>query len=477
MSSAMVASCTSRERTDSKIATFLVDPGGGPLFQDFHDAGIRHEHGVTRLQGTLRAKKLSAGGQSSRAHAATSVIFDDTFLVPLQEFISEEVDDSRKALRAWGVSESLCADGAWVCPACALKSSRRKEDWRRHFDRTHCRVVNGTPSTKQQRLIQALWLQSERKLARSQMFGERGAQTDERRYLHSSAQCMLDQLRRSPSWATSLVSLAPRTVHKNVTHFDEHIKLFLDSEDTRFILRQDTHRFHTLGAHCVCSDRFFNHRVRFILASRHTRSQLRVIERTKELCGWMGHLVPTDGSLWLTLREDLFAHPVIKQARLHCKGAADKVVLAIDGQYSTQVNILYQVPHGSRISETVGQAGDARVLLSVMRADSIIHLHVAPDEGIEHQRIALNSAVGDHRPRDTRLLLSDSPLNLDVPDINQDFGSLECIGSDPLHVALRLEKASNQKKNRLSKRVGPCMSELTATTGRMTSAAWPSPAI
>ena len=124
------------------------------------------------------------------------------------------------------------------------------------------------------------------------------------------------------------------------------------------------------------------------------------------------------------------------------------------------MNILYQVPHGSRISETVGQGLDARVLLSVMRAESIIHLHVAPDEGIEHQRIALNSAVGDHRPRDTRLLLSDSPLNLDVPDINQDFGSLECIGSDPLHVALRLEKASNQKKNRLSKRVGSCMSEL-----------------
>ena len=174
----------------------------------------------------------------------------------------------------------------------------------------------------------------------------------------------------------------------------------------------------------------------------------------------MAHLVPTDGSLWLTLREDLFAHPVIKQAHLHCKEATDKRVLAIDGQYSTLMNILYQVPHGSRISETVGQGRDARVLLSVRSADSIIHLHVAPNEGIEHQRIALNSAVGDHRPRDTRLLLSDSPLILDVPAIYQDFESLECIGGDPLHVALRLEKASNQKKNLLSKGVRACMSKL-----------------
>ena len=126
MSSAMVASCTSRERTDSKIAKFLVDPGG-PLLQDFHNAGIRHEHGVTRLQGTLRAMNLSAGGQSSRAHTTTGVIFDDTFPVPLQEFISEDVDDSRRALCAWGVSESLCADGAWVPCLCAeiLQAQRR----------------------------------------------------------------------------------------------------------------------------------------------------------------------------------------------------------------------------------------------------------------------------------------------------------------------------------------------------------------
>ena len=284
---------------------------------------------------------------------------------------------------------------------------------------------------------------------------------------------MLDQLRRSPSWATSLVSLAPRTVHKNVTHFDEHIKLFLDSEDTRFILRQDTHRFHTLGAHCVCSDRFFNHRVRFILASRHTRSQLRVIERTKELCGWMGHLVPTDGSLWLTLREDLFAHPVIKQARLHCKGAADKVVLAIDGQYSTQVNILYQVPHGSRISETVGQGRDARVLLSVMRADSIIHLHVAPDEGIEHQRIALNSAVGDHPPRDTRLLLSDSPYTR-TSGVSSASAATRCT----LHCDWRRHRIKRIIVcRRLWGHACPSSRMVTATTGRITSAAWPSPAI
>ena len=208
-----------------------------------------------KAAGRAARDDLSAGGHSIRTRAATGVIFD-TFHVSLQELISEEVDDSRRALRAWGVSASLCADGAWVCPACALKSFTLKEDLLRHFDRTHYREVNGTPSTKQQGIIQVLWLQCERKLARSQLFGERGAQTGERRYLHTSAQCMLDQLRRSPSWATSLVSLAPRTIHKFVAHFDEHIKLFLDNLDTRFILRQDAHRFHTLGAHCVCSDRF-----------------------------------------------------------------------------------------------------------------------------------------------------------------------------------------------------------------------------
>ena len=163
-----------------------------------------------KAAGRVARDDLSAGGQSIRARAATCVIFDDTFPVPVQELISEELDDSRRALRAWGVSESLCADGAWVCPPCALKSFTRKEDVLRHYDRTRYRVVNGTLSTKQQRLIQALWFQSERKLARSQLFGERGAQTGERRYLYTSAQCMLDQLRRSPSWATSLVFICAK---------------------------------------------------------------------------------------------------------------------------------------------------------------------------------------------------------------------------------------------------------------------------
>ena len=142
----------------------------------------------------------------------------------------------------------------------------------------------------------------------SQLFGERGAQTRELRHLR-----MLDQLRRNSS---SLVSLAPRTIHKTVAHFDEQIKLFSDNEDTRFIVGQDAHRFHTLGAHFVCSDLFF-----------------------------------------------------VQQC---------------------------------------AQRGD--------RA----------------QRIASNSAVGDHRPRNTR----------------------------SLHNALPLEKALNQKKNRLSKEVKACLSKL-----------------
>ena len=247
-----------------------------------------------------------------------------------------------------------------------------------------------------------------------------------------------------------------------MAHFDEHIKLFLDNEDTRFILRQDAHGFHTLGAHCVCSGRFFLTTVHASYLHPDTHgAQLRVMERTKELCGWMGHLVPTDGSLWLTLREDLFTHPVIKQAHLHCKEAAGKVVLAIDGQYSTLMNILYQVPHGSRVSETVGQGRDARVLLlSVGSADSTIHLLVAPNEEIEHQRIALNSAVEDHRPRDTAYsyLTRHSSWMYQPSTRTSGVSSASVATRSTLHCDWRRHR--NQKKNRLSKGVRACFSKL-----------------
>eukprot|EP00974_Lingulodinium_polyedra_P051874 4988502-Lingulodinium_polyedra.AAC.1 len=56
----------------------------------------------------------------------------------------------------------------------------------------------------------------------------------------------------------------------------------------------------------------------------------------------------------MSIAEGLLRSPIVKTALQECRKLADKTVLGIDAQYSTLMNVLYQVPHGQT------KEGDAR---------------------------------------------------------------------------------------------------------------------
>ena len=57
----------------------------------------------------------------------------------------------------------------------------------------------------------------------------------------------------------------------------------------------------------------------------------------------------------------------------------------------------------------------------------------------------------------TRTLYSDAPNRLDSDCLYAVFGSLECMAKDPLHVALRIEQATNDKQNDVSAMLRRCV--------------------
>ena len=67
-----------------------------------------------------------------------------------------------------------------------------------------------------------------------------------------------------------------------------------------------------------------------------------------------------------------------------------------------------------------------------------------PDEGYDHQVSVLLSALGPLGTAHTRMVDSDAPSTLDVAGLYEVFTALECVSADPLQIALRVEKASNE---------------------------------
>eukprot|EP00974_Lingulodinium_polyedra_P042528 4083014-Lingulodinium_polyedra.AAC.1 len=75
---------------------------------------------------------------------------------------------------------------------------------------------------------------------------------------------------------------------------------------------------------------------------------------------------------------------------------ADKKVLAIDAQYSTLMNVIYQLPHGA-VKDSTGagrEPGAIRCIHTVRGHDTVLLTKVAGTEGLGPQLQSLCEAVG-----------------------------------------------------------------------------------
>ena len=73
--------------------------------------------------------------------------------------------------------------------------------------------------------------------------------------------------------------------------------------------------------------------------------------------------------------------------------------------------------------------------------------------------MALKAGLGPLGACRTHMVNSDSPEKLDVPALYAEFTALECISADPLHIALRVEKAPHEATTEMSLLLRLCMTK------------------
>lgn len=70
-------------------------------------------------------------------------------------------------------------------------------------------------------------------------------------------------------------------------------------------------------------------------------------------------------------------------------------------------------------------------------------------------------AVGEHGKSDVQLVYADNCTPLDKPSLYEHLDNLACVAMDPLHVALKVEKATDGKKNAVSSLLRRCLTKFT----------------
>jgi hypothetical protein len=344
--------------------------------------------------------------------------------------------------------------GQLFCPMCPFRSFARKETLPAHVDKCHVHVKNGTPprSTKQRRVMEALWNDDQMKRAAAAVFQQAADPVpQENNYLRRSAKVLEEQLKESPSWHAVPSGKKWEVMRMGTT-------MLLDGEKSRYLLKTDRDPFHRISEHYSCTDQFLSDVLAALLLPDTKGATRRVMSRLRQQAGWKAHFLPTDDRLVATLFEKLLEHPRVREIKESCRAKANKAVVGIDGQFSTLMSVLYQTPHGQKKDkDTENQGPDLHVFLTVQCEDSVLVVHPAPSEKVEHQIAALLEGVGAGGAGQVRGICSDSPEILDDPQTYAALAELEVIIKDVLHVAIRTEKASGEKLTNFSKLLRRCL--------------------
>ena len=129
------------------------------------------------------------------------------------------------------------------------------------------------------------------------------------------------------------------------------------------------------------------------------------------------------------------------------------------------MNVLYQAPHGYSTDEAAAdrRASERHCIHTVRSADTVLLTAVRFSECFDDQASSLKEAVSssvaqdDLSRQDVELIYSDAPNKLDKDELFTIFEKLLCVGKDPIHVALKVEKAFGERKSKLSVRLRACM--------------------
>ena len=139
-------------------------------------------------------------------------------------------------------------------------------------------------------------------------------------------------------------------------------------------------------------------------------------------------------------------HAAVGQIVGRYRAAADKSVIAIDSQFSTLMNVTYQAPHGVLIDHNQPDApNNCKCFHTVRCAKSVLLVKPKRSEQGSLQIDSVVEAVGEDVAA-VRLLLTDNPVVVDVPETYDRLTELEGVAGDPLHIAMKMEEATNRRQ-------------------------------
>ena len=254
-----------------------------------------------------------------------------------------------------------------------------------------------------------------------------------------------------------------------------------------------------------CTDRFLTTIVAAMLHPTTKGAVSRVHDYVASKTGWSkAHLLPSFSSIYHTVFEALLRHPALESVCDACRCKCDKTVLGDDGQHSAMLSVVYQVKHGDHGDKQVEdelEVGDAapeeeaesekgseedvgvqdaeaaqeeikdqdyaspiHTGLSVQCNESVLHVEPAESEAAPNVIRALTIACGAGGTAQVRAVASDAPIGLDCQAFWDCFPGAQCIMKDPLHVPLRVEQATHEKRNPVSKLLRICCLKFASGT-------------
>ena len=367
----------------------------------------------------------------------------------LAAMMRQEVESTLSTLSDTESADAARRDDLWHCPLCPFKTFQRRDKLISHVRNQHAGKSLCGASNKQMRVIHAMWNHSALCQRSASLWTTGGDELGPRSLLSRSAEFIRNGCEGCPSWGEVQHQLT-------WTDSDRHTALLLDAgERTRFILRSDAGPFHRISDHYYCTNDFLASFLSALLNPDTKGSKKRAWARVKDAAGFTGYLFPDDSAIHLSFVEGLLRHCRIKNMITKCREEADKTVIGIDGQYSTLLSVLYQTQHGASGAE---RKTGVHVQLSVQCMDSVLLVKPAPSEAFVHAKKALLEAVGSaNGAMQVRMICSDAPISLEETALRAAFPRLQCLSKDPLHIALKVEQASGEKRTPLSNLIRRCI--------------------
>lgn len=350
------------------------------------------------------------------------------------------------------------AGGEWICPMCpVVLSYSRKAYLLNHVNRAHWGAALGCPSTKQERVMRCVWDSAYMEdRARAAFNAEHESDLDYRP-VSDSAKKLRQQLEKSPA-RTDRVNSGDLRVGE---YLDRHTVVLLDVPEARYILREDANGYHRLSAQYWATDAFVGKLLSSMIDPVTRGAQSRVLRDVGACMDWTRGLLPADHRLYHTACEGLLDHAIVKDVLQRAREAQNRAVISIDGQYSALLGVLYQVPHGTKRKDADGVEGnvedEVHAMLTMATPDAVLLVKAAPSEAPTHHVAAIQEGIGEGGAALLRLLLSDEPVVLDTPALRAAFIYLRCVCKDPIHIALKIEKASGEKVTTFSLLIRKCV--------------------